>query len=249
MERYFFVESGNYKVGDQIKIEGIEHNHISKVLRSKVGDKIVCLPNDGTLLFCQIVSFSKLATTVKIDRVEQSESETKTSLTVFVPLLKSDKFEFLITKLTELGVKKIVPFESQFMTAKPTKNDKTERYTQIAKDACKQCRRAKLIEIENLISFDEMLNQIKNYDYAFFAYENERTQKLSSFNLQSSTVEGCLHKNIAMIVGSEGGFSTQEAEKIVNANAKIISLGNRILRAETACLALASILQYKLNEI
>lgn len=242
MERYFFVKSGSYKVGQEIKIDGIEHNHISKVLRSKVGDKIVCLPNNGMLLYCEIVSFSKVETVVKIERIEKSESECESSLTVFVPLLKSDKFEFLITKLTELGVKKIVPFESEFMTAKQSKNDKSERFLQIAKDACKQCRRARLIEIENMISFDEMLKQIKNYDFAFFAYENERMKKLSSFDLSGV-------KNVAMIVGSEGGFSSEEANKIVQANAQIISLGNRILRAETACIALASVLQFKLGEI
>ena len=242
MERYFFVNSGDYKVNQQIKIEGTEHNHISRVLRLKVGDKIVCLPNNGMLLHCEIVAFSKAETIVKIVKIEKSENECKSSLTVFVPLLKSDKFEFLITKLTELGIKKIVPFVSEFITAKPPKTDKGERYLQIAKDACKQCRRAKLLEVDKLISFEEMLKQIKNYDATFFAYENERVKKLSAFNLSGVN-------NVAMVVGSEGGFSLNEANKIVNAGAQIITLGNRILRAETACIALASILQFKLGEI
>lgn len=243
MERYFFIEENpTYAVGQLISITGIEHNHISKVLRSKVGDKIVCLPNNGNLLHCTIVAFSKTETKVKVESIEQSQTETKSNLTVFVPLLKSDKFEFLIAKLTELGVKKIVPFQSQFMTAKPSKSDKTDRLTQIAKDACKQCRRAKLIELENLITFDELVARIDDYDYAFFAYENERMHKLSAFDLSSAN-------NVAMIVGSEGGFSEDEVSRLTATKAEIISLGNRILRAETACITLASILQYKLGEI
>lgn len=241
MERYFFINEKDYKVNDIIEITGIEHNHISKVLRMRVGDKIVCLPNNNLLIYCEIISFSKIATTCKIEKIEESKNECKSSLTVFVPLLKSDKFEFLITKLSELGIKKIVPFKSKFMTAQKG-NDKTERQLQIAKDACKQCRRGKLIEIAKLIEFEQMLKEIQTFDLAFFAYENERTSKLQDIDISNLN-------NIAMIVGSEGGFSQEEAERIVEANAKIISLGNRILRAETACLALASILQYKLGEI
>ncbi|MGN1227143.1 MAG: RsmE family RNA methyltransferase [Christensenellales bacterium] len=241
MERFFFIENKDYKVNDKIEISGIEHNHISKVLRMKIGDKIVCLPNNGLLIYCEIVSFSKQVTICKVEKIEQSSNECDTSLTVFVPLLKSDKFEFLITKLTELGVKKIVPFVSTFMTAKQG-NDKTERFIQIGKDACKQCRRAKIIEIGNLLAFDEMLKTISTYDMTIFAYENEKTSKLKDINLN-----GC--QNVAMIVGSEGGFSEKEAEQISNSGAKTVSLGKRILRAETAVITLASILQYELNEI
>lgn len=241
MERYFFVSEKDYKINEIINISGVEHNHISKVLRCKVGDKIVCLPNNDLLLECEIVGFTKQQTSVKVLNISNGQSECKTNLIVFVPLLKSDKFEFLITKLTELGVKKIIPFESQFMTAKQG-NDKSERYLQIAKDACKQCRRTRLIEIAPLISFDEMCKQINDFDKVVFAYENERTKRLKDIDFKGLS-------NVAMIVGSEGGFSEDEAKQIVENGAEIVSLGNRILRAETACLTLASILQYKLNEI
>lgn len=241
MERYFFVENANYNIGDIIKISSVEHNHISKVLRMKMNDKIVCLPNNGELLEATIIGFSKNETQVKIDKIKQCETECKTNLIVYVPLLKGDKFEFLITKLTELGVKKIIPFKSQYMTAKQG-NDKSQRLNQIAKDACKQCRRARIIEIGELIEFDDMLSQIENYDITIFAYENERQCNLKDLDLSKFT-------NVSMIVGSEGGFSEEEVEKIVNAKAQIVSLGNRILRAETAVLTLASIIQYKLGEI
>lgn len=241
MERFFFVEKGDYKVGDFIDIVGVEHNHLSKVLRSKVGDKIVCLQNDGKLMFCEIVSFSKVATRVTIEKIEHSQNECETSLTAFLPLLKGEKFEFLVTKLSELGVKKIIPFKSVFATAKEGR-DKSQRLEQIARDACKQCRRANTIEIENVLEFDEMVERIKDFDSVIFAYENERQSKLSALDFEKK-------KNVAFIVGSEGGFSEDECEKIVNAGAKIVSLGNRILRAETAVITLASILQYKLNEI
>lgn len=241
MNRYFFVNEGDYKPNQIFSITGQEHNHICKVLRMKVGDKIVCLPNNNMLINCEIVSFSKEETKVRILGVEESQNECKTSLTVFVSLLKSDKFEFLITKLTELGVKKIVPFETKFMTAKQNKN-KNERLNQIAKDACKQCRRARVIDIEKCLTFNQMLERINKYDKAIFAYENEKATLLTSIDVSQSN-------NVAIIIGSEGGFDCDEAEKIKNAGAITVSLGKRILRAETAVIALASIMQYKLNEI
>lgn len=238
MKRYFFVDK-TAKVGEFITIEGQEHIHISKVLRLSIGDEIVCLPNDESALNASITEINKKTTTIKVESIEHPQQETSTHLTVYVAMPKGDKFEFLITKLTEIGVKRIIPFASEYSIAKPL--DKTERYLTIAREACKQCRRTKIIDVGSPITFDNLLEQIKDYDKVIFASELEQSNNLSSVALNDA-------KKVAVIIGSEGGFSQAEASKIQEAGALSITLGPRILRAETAGLVVPTIVQYLLGE-
>ena len=238
MKRYFFVEN-KANVGDTIRIEGQEHTHISKVLRLQVGDEIVCLPNDESTLNTKIIAIDKNSTTVVVESIEYPNQETRTSLTVYVAMPKGDKFEFLITKLTELGVKRIVPFESQYSIAKPL--DKKDRYLTIAREACKQCRRTKIIEIGSPIRFNELLVQITTFDKVIFASELEINNALSDVSFDNAS-------NVAVIVGSEGGFSEEEADKIIASGGLSVTLGNRILRAETAGIVVPAIIQFLLGE-
>lgn len=242
MSKMFFVDEKEYNVNDKIEISGTEHNHLAYVLRMAVGDEIICLANDGNEMICQIIEITKKYTIVRVKEIKKSITNPTRKVTLYVSLLKGEKFKFLITKLTELGIDRIVPFESEFMTAKKG-NDKTEKFTQVARDACKQCHRSKLITIDNVITFDEMCKQIKNYDLSIFAYENEKTKAVKDlFN-------GSNYQNISVIIGSEGGFSLNEVNKLVDAGACIVTLGKRILRAETACLTLSSIVMYELGEL
>ena len=238
MKRYFFInETG--KQGDHLTIDGQEHTHISKVLRLKIGDEIVCLPNDGSLLNSTIISIDKSKTIVRVDSIEHPDVESHTRLTVYVAMPKGDKFEFLITKLTEIGVARIVPFESEYIVAKPL--NKKDRYLTIAKEACKQCRRTRLIEVDEPMSFDKMLDSIKEYDVVVFASELEKEHTINELDFTGV-------KNVAVIIGSEGGFSEREANQIVSQGAVSITLGKRILRAETAGLVVPAIVQYMLGE-
>jgi 16S rRNA (uracil1498-N3)-methyltransferase len=237
----FYIEE-DLKVGKLFNLIGSEHNHLSKVLRSKVGEVVLVYNNTNFLFTCEIKDIKKEFTTLCVISREEAKTNPKSNLTLFVALLKGEKFEFLITKLTELGVSCIVPFESEFCTSKNVR-DKETRQKQIAIDAIKQCKRTKLIEISKPLKFNEMLSSLNAFDKVLFAYEKDENHSLKDVLKEIKSNE-----KVAVIVGSEGGFSEKEAEEIVKSGAIQISLGNRILRAETACVALSTIVLNHLGE-
>lgn len=238
----FFIKDKDYIIDEMIELSESEHNHLSKVLRMKVGEIVECYSDNDLVLKCEIASIDKKKTLLKVVDIQNATTNPKNDFTVYMAMLKGDKFEFLITKLTELGVKNLIPFESEFCIGKRN-DDKEERLNQIKKDACKQCKRTKLINLGKTKSFKEMIKDIKNYDLVIFAYENE--DKTSLKNL----LKGIQSKaKVAIIVGSEGGFSEREVAEILDAGAKEVSLGSRILRAETACIMLSSIVLYEMDE-
>ena len=145
-------------------------------------------------------------------------------------ICEDDKLDLVTQKLCELGATKIIPFESDFTVAKPNPN-KIARLNKVSEEACKQCGRSIPLKVENAISFKQMLEQIAEYDIVLFANEKER---LASQEIQDKN-------NIAIIIGSEGGFSDSEIEQIKSRGAKCIGLGERILRTETASIALCAI--------
>jgi 16S rRNA (uracil1498-N3)-methyltransferase len=234
----FFVEQ--QKITDTtVEITGKEFLHLKQVLRQKEGDQIVCFCGNGTDYFCTISKILPTKAICHIDRVEQNNA-TALNITLFQGTLKLDKFEFVIQKMTELGISAIVPFESAFSVAK-IKSEKIERYQKIAIAASKQCGRADVLKVENVLPFEKMTQRLKEFDYIIFA--NEREQKNSLNNINFGTA-----KNIALVVGSEGGFSLEEANKLASI-ATSVSLGKRILRAETAPITLASIVMFLLGQM
>lgn len=241
MEKFFFVNDYNYKINDTIEIVGEEHSHLAYVVRCKIGEKIVCLPNDGRLLFCTIKEIQKNKTILSLDDIEYGLNDASKKVTCFIGMPKSDKFEFLIQKLSELGVDTIIPFVSKFVDKIPG-NDKCERYNKIAREACKQCRRSKIINVGKLLTFEQMLLEIKKYDKALFCYEKSGGSTISE-NVNTSL------ENVAYIVGCEGGFSDDEAERIVEAGAIKITVGKRILRAETAGVVCGALVMEYLDEL
>ena len=161
----------------------------------------------------------------------------KANIVLFQGLPKGDKLELIIQKLNELGISKIIPFDSDFTIAK-FNSSKLERLNKIAVESSKQCGRSKSLQVESCISFKQMIEEINKFQTVLFAYENERTTYLKDINLLG---------DIAIIVGSEGGFSEKEVNALLKTNAKIVGLGNRILRCETASIAMASYLSLKLE--
>ena len=230
--RRFFVEN----ISDYAILRGDEFEHFKKVLRGKIGDKIICICGDGKEYLCEVDTIESSFAKARVLEVENSDKDSKVKITVFMGIPKGDKMEFLIEKLSELGVSSILPFESSFTIAKP--KNKQERYRKIAIEACKQCGRTTPLNVLECLSFKDMLKLIKNYDVVYFAYEQADG---GTFNDAKS------YKNIAVIVGAEGGFSEEESKLIVEAGAKTVSLGKRILRCETAPLYAVSVINYLTN--
>ena len=243
MKRFYITK--NDISNNTILLQGEEHNHLSKVLRLKVNDEVECFYDNSEVYKCKIVEITKNYSKLEVLSSYVCPQNPVSNLTLFQGLPKLDKLETVCQKLTELGVKRIVPFTSTFCIAKGNDN-KTERINKIIISACKQCGRTNLLELEKTISFKEMLNKLSEFDVVLFASElDDKTENLVS-KLTNLNMQG---KAVAYIIGSEGGFSKEEAEKIkALPNVTTINLGKRILRTETASVALASILQLILGE-
>lgn len=232
-----FVIDGSFNVGEDIKISGDEARHIM-VLRHNVGDEI--LINDK---ICKINNITKQDVLCTAIGVAEEKGVPETKITLFQALLKSDKMEFVIQKAVELGVHEVVPFFSKNVVVKLDEKDKIkkfERWNKISVEASKQCGRSDIVEVTGVCNFNEMLDKLNDFDIVIIAYENE-TKKLKEVIKGKYKV-----KNIAVIIGAEGGFDKCEVEKVLEkSNASSVSLGDRILRAETASLNLISILMYE----
>lgn len=222
-------------INDNMIIDGEEYMHLA-VLRCKVGEKVICyLDNDQNEYLCQITEINKKQAYAKIEESYICKGNPKIKLTVFQGLPKGDKLELIAQKLTELGATKLITFESDFTIAKgnPVKID---RINKITKEACKQCGRSIPLEVSHC-KLNDVLNCLNEFDLVLFANEKD---KLEEANFVDA-------KNVAIIVGSEGGFSDSEIEKINSHNVTQIGLGERILRCETAAIALTAIVGYKLK--
>lgn len=225
MKRFFGQKKQN-----NIIFENGEASHIRQVLRLHVGDAICGIVGDNNEYDCTITEISKASVVARVDRVRLCPALPQKQITLFIAMPKREYFETIITKATELGVSQIVPFISKFSV---NHSFKRERAEQILLTAVKQCELSKMPKLTDPTAFNEMLNQLKDYDAIVFANETEEKPfKLESLNK---------YNKIAVIVGCEGGFEKTEIEKIKNAGAKSISLGARILRCDTASIATLSL--------
>ena len=148
--------------------------------------------------------------------------------------------DLIVQKTVELGLESVVPFKSQFTNE--TKFNQT-RMDKISKDASKQCGRAKLMKVNSLVDFDTMRDMAFENDIVIMPYENATCGKISRIrNLKQA-------KSIGIIIGSEGGFSEEEVLKAKKRGAKIVSLGKRILRCETAAIVASTLVMYEMGEL
>jgi len=231
----FFI--GDENIGDgTIEILGDDARHIARSLRMAVGDEITVSNGRGTLFFCRLTLIRDERCECEI--ISQETENIATRVTLFMAYPKGDKLETIVQKAVELGACRIVPFTSSRCIKHPRAEreaKQTERLLRIAVEAAKQCGAATLPEISSALSFDEMLKEAKASELALFCYENEKARMLK--DTLSAGVG-----SISVIVGSEGGFSPEEAQKAEVAGLIPVSLGRRILRCETAPLYALSVI-------
>ena len=235
----FFVDF-DLEVNNIYKIDGIEHNHIKNVMRMSKGDKIILVCGDDFDYTAEIMDFSKGDTKVNILSKEKNIYNPVVDVTVFQALVKSDNMSLIVQKLTELGVKNFVPFESEFITSKD-KLGKTSKLQDISNQSIKQCKRSIPMKVANTMTFSGVVESLKDFDLVVFANECEKTYRLSEFTFKKDL-------KTAVIVGSEGGFSEKEIDLLISSGAKSVTLGKRILRAGTASIALTSVVMYQMGE-
>lgn len=241
----FFVSEKEENI---IKIVNSDVNHIKNVLRKKIGDEIeVCDGTTGQDYLCVIeeITDQKIVCVIKEEINESSESNIK--ITVFQGLPKADKMELIIQKSVELGAYEITPVEMKRCVVQLKEKDKVkkiERWQKISEVAAKQSGRNIIPKINSIISIKEICNEFLNFDLIILAYENEKENTLKNV-LKSLKVKENI--NIGIIIGPEGGFDEHEVESLKQYGAKIITLGKRILRTETAALNMISVILYELE--
>lgn len=240
----FFVDRENIN-DSKVIITGDDIKHITKVLRKGIGDVLTVSDGHGMEYEVKIAQMDKGK--IHADIIQKIQSQMQTlEITLYQALPKSDKMDTIIQKCTELGIAKIVPYISEYtvVTIDDKKFDKKlERWRKIALEACKQCGRPIMPEIAQIHGFDNLLNEINSYDLSILAYEKENSSIKKLLSQSSSS------KKIAVIVGPEGGFSSEEVRKITNHGAKSVGLGPRILRTETAGMAILCIIMYELGDM
>ena len=234
--RRFFVDKTDI-AGDKITLIGDEFYHMTKVLRYKVGYKAVILANDGIERHSLVEEIGKDYAILKIEEEVVADRKNAT-VTLYAGLLKNNKLDFVVQKGVELGVDRIIPFVSQ--NSAETKFN-ADRANKIALESAKQCGSVFLSKVEDLIDFDKVVDDFKTYDKVIFAYENERK------NCIRNAVKGA--KNLAIVVGPEGGFTPEETDRAIAGGAEVVTLGRRILRAETASIVSATLALEALGEL
>ncbi|MBQ8451544.1 MAG: 16S rRNA (uracil(1498)-N(3))-methyltransferase [Clostridia bacterium] len=230
-EKRYYVNS-NLTIGQNITLEGEEFHHLANVMRTRVGDSICLFNGNGKFYFGIVKNISKKQAEIFIEKEENSSAEPSINLTIFQALAKGDKLSLITQKITELGATTLALFESEFCDVKGN-STKAERLYSIAISASKQCGRATILKIENTVKLTELKNKISDFDAFFVAYEAEDGRTL----VDELTKGKNKLKNIAIMIGAEGGFSKNEIELLKNCGAIIVSLGKRILRTETAAIA------------
>jgi len=237
MEKRLYIEKEDV-CGNSITLKGEEFMHLSKVMRMRVGDTAECFYNGSDIFYCKIERIEKNSAELEIVDSYKCIANPDKEVVLFQALPKLDKLEMVAQKVCELGVSRIVPFESRFTVAKPNQN-KLDRLEKISISACKQCGRTALLGIDGTITFKQLLTQIKDFDQVILANETENTNALNE-------IKG---NKIAIIVGSEGGFAKEEIEELVKAGAISVTLGKRILRTETASVVLSALVLDRLGEL
>ncbi|MBS6510146.1 MAG: 16S rRNA (uracil(1498)-N(3))-methyltransferase [Clostridiales bacterium] len=235
MRRFF---AGKVVENKAFLLDG-EAEHFSRVLRMAVGDSFLAA-YQGRELVCRALSVEKGEVCAEILESRDCPGEPSMELTLYVAYMKSDKMELILQKTVELGICCFAPFVSSRCVKKPKEGGKAqERFEKIAEGAVKQCGRAAEVRILQPLSFKEVLEKIPRHDAVLFAYEK------SEIALRQVFEQVREQRDIALIVGPEGGFSEREAEQIIAAGGRSVSLGRRILRGETAAIALTALAAYE----
>lgn len=236
----FFVNNKDITDNKAI-ISGSDYNHIVNVLRFKVGQKFYISNNDNYKSYLsEIVSIEKDKIICKLIS-ENISTELKIDVSIFQGIPKSDKMDLIIQKCTELGANDFYPVEMKNCVMKLNNEEsKIERWQKIAESSSKQSKRNRIPKVNGKINFEEMIEIVKKYDLSIVAYENEEKTTIKQILLKNRNI-----KNIAIIIGPEGGISENEYKILCNNGIKSVSLGKRILRTETAPITMLSMINYE----
>ena len=245
MQRFFIPHPTGYQIDQVITFPDELAHQIRSVLRMSVGGMVFVLDNEGGLYEVALTAVTRTHVTGKVLAKQTAPGELAVKITLFQSLTKRDKFEWILQKGTELGVDAFVPIVTQRSLVQDVKikSNKLTRWQKIVTEAAEQSHRGKCPTVANPSKLDDAIEQSRNFDLALIAWVAEKQESLKSILQQHPDA-----KTIALFIGPEGGFTEEEVENGRNAGIIPFTLGNRILRTETAALAATTIILHESGE-
>ncbi|MDR3593556.1 RsmE family RNA methyltransferase [Clostridium sp.] len=244
-EPYNITEVEGTILGDDVK-------HIYKVLRLSEGEEVVLNNCEGKEYLGKISSITKSEVIVDIIKKLDVNNESKVKVHLFQGLPKGQKMDLIVQKGTELGVVEFIPTITARVDVKlKGEFKKLDRLKRIALEASKQSKRSIVPQVKEVIDFDEVLNKLKEMDLVIVPYENAEDFGIKSLvrQLDKENVDLNNLNNVGILIGPEGGFEEEEINTLKEQGAYIITLGNRILRTETAGFTATALIQYELGDL
>ena len=242
----FFAEPG--QIGEkEIVITGADVNHIRNVLRMRADEEVLIADGQGAEYRCKLTELGENEVRAQILWKLDGNAELASAITLFQGLPKSDKMDLIVQKCVELGVDRIVPVSTKRAVVKldaKKEQIRLKRWNTISESAAKQSGRGVIPEVSGVMSFGKALEEAKKLDVLLIPYE--RAEHMT----ETRRVMGEIRpgQSVGIFIGPEGGFEESEVEEAVAAGAQAITLGKRILRTETAGLAVMAMLSYLLEE-
>ncbi len=243
----FYVTNDQIE-NDMITITGPDQNHIRNVLRMRQGDEIVICNGQGKDCYCIMNKVSENEVIARIISIQDTDTELSSRIILYQGLPKKDKMELIIQKAVELGVYEIVPVMTKRVIVKledkKKEEKKLERWQAIAESAAKQSFRGIIPRIKPVQSFGEAIGNAKNSGFGIIPYENAKGIQYTK-EVMTGLVQ---HPYISVFIGPEGGYEEEEIKLAVQNAILPITLGKRILRTETAGLAVLSMMMLALEQ-
>ncbi|MBD0370865.1 MAG: 16S rRNA (uracil(1498)-N(3))-methyltransferase [Pyrinomonadaceae bacterium] len=248
--RRFYAPPEEFRRGQSVTLAAEEAQHMRGVLRLKAGDEVFVFDGEGREYLCRIESLRRDEAALSIlEEVEAASPESALDLTLALALLKGEKFDLSVQKATELGVTKIVPVMTKLsdirLRDERDAEKRTARWRRIALEAAKQSGRARLPVIEEPTGFDSLLESASPAGGEWCWMFAERGGQSLTQSLETSERP----QSLTALVGSEGGWTDEEIQSAREANWRVITLGGRILRAETAAIIITALLQHLFGDL
>lgn len=242
---HFFVTPDQVKDG-YIYVEGSDVNHMKNVLRMKIKEPVEISDGNNINYICEVAEYQSEEAILKIIEKKEADTELQSKLYLFQGLPKSDKMELIVQKAVELGAFEIIPVATKRAVVKLDEKKaakKVERWNGIAESAAKQAGRSLIPKVAKVMNFEEALKKASELDVICIPYELAEGIEDTKAFIHSI----CPGQSVGIFIGPEGGFEQQEVERAIEYGAKSVTLGRRILRTETAGLAILSILMFELE--
>jgi RNA methyltransferase, rsmE family len=243
---HFFVTPQQIS-GDKIRIEGGDVNHMKNVLRMKLHEKAEISDGESRTYLCEVEAYEEDVAVLHILEEMEVDTEPASKLYLFQGLPKSDKMELIVQKAVELGVYQVIPVAMKRSVVRLDDKKaakKADRWNSIAESAAKQAGRSRIPEVTMPLSYNEALKMAEELDVTLLPYELAGGMEVTREVIRQIKSG----QSVGIFIGPEGGFEPEEVDAAVSMGAKVITLGRRILRTETAGLATLAVLMFELEQ-